>query len=140
MMPPDLALLRVVLDARHNELEDSLRQREALAVEHGVDMIDQVQHTAARDMAIYTLGCESVRLREVRAALHRLHLGTFGVGLDCKEEISLKRLVAVPRAALCFVSQEASDRSSMSPRNHRRAAASRRILNLAPTAVVPVHL
>jgi len=117
MLPPDLVRLRVVLEARHAELEGLLAQREALQVQYSVDMIDQVQHTAARDMAICTLEFESARLREVRAALRRMHLGTFGICLDCDEEISLKRLAAVPWAALCLVCREASDRSLMLSRN-----------------------
>jgi DnaK suppressor protein len=46
----------------------------------------------------------------VRAALGRIAHGTYGKCLDCDEEISHKRLTAVPWATLCIVCQESADR------------------------------
>ena len=54
---------------------------------------------------------ESLQLREIRAALERVANGSYGVCLNCEEDISPKRLSAVPWTALCIVCQEAADRT-----------------------------
>ena len=54
------------------------------------------QYASQRDMAAADLERESASLREVRAALRRIQWGTFGICVDCEEEISRKRLAAVP--------------------------------------------
>ena len=55
------------------------------------------------------------RLREVQAALCRMDAGTFGVCVECQENINLKRLNAVPWASSCLVCQEAADREQEAP-------------------------
>jgi len=40
--------------------------------------------------------------------------GTFGICLDCEEEINPKRLAAVPWAARCVACQERADREGTS--------------------------
>jgi DnaK suppressor protein len=45
-------------------------------------------------------------LREVEDALRRMELGTYGVCHECEEEISTKRLDAVPWAKYCVTCQE----------------------------------
>ena len=45
-------------------------------------------------------------LREVSDALHRIDTGHYGVCLECEEEISQKRLDAVPWARYCVTCQE----------------------------------
>lgn len=107
----EFAPLRNLLEARQAELEALLRNREMIAVDLSPDLFDQIQNASEREMAISTLDRETSRLREVRAALQRIQLGTFGICLDCEEEISLKRLAAVPWTASCIVCVEAADRS-----------------------------
>ncbi len=117
MTPAELARLRGVLEVRQAELEEQVRNREVIAIDSNPDMIDQIQHASERDMAVGHLERESARLREVRAALRRIHLGTFGICLDCEEEISQKRLAAVPWTATCIVCRETMDRSQVMPEN-----------------------
>ncbi len=50
-------------------------------------------------------------LRNVRAALRRIDEGAFGVCLHCEEDISPKRLAAVPWTAYCIRCQEVADRN-----------------------------
>jgi DnaK suppressor protein len=75
------------------------------------DALDEVQNAAERELAIRNLDRESNMLRNVRAALHRINEGTFGVCAHCEEDISLKRLNAVPWAAYCIQCQEVADRN-----------------------------
>jgi DnaK suppressor protein len=100
---------RGVLVARNTELAELLRNRTVIEVESSADLTDQIQHAAERDMAIGHLERESARIREVRAALHRLDTGTYGICLDCDQEISLRRLAALPWTAVCIRCQEGAD-------------------------------
>lgn len=79
MTPMDLANLQRVLEAMQTELEDLLRNRAVRAVDPSADMLDQIQRASEHDMEMGNLERESARLREVRAALQRIRLGTFGI-------------------------------------------------------------
>jgi DnaK suppressor protein len=63
-------------------------------------------------LAIRNLDRESHLLRNVRGALQRMDDGSYGTCLHCDEEISPKRLEAVPWAAYCIRCQEMADRNS----------------------------
>ncbi len=93
---------RAELSGRYN--------REALAIETSPDELDRIQQAQERDFAIETLDRESVRLRQIEAALSRIDDGSFGICLNCEEDIGAKRLAALPWAAFCIVCQEAADR------------------------------
>jgi DnaK suppressor protein len=66
-------------------------------------------------MVIGSLARNSKLLREVRAALTRMDAGTFGICIDCEEEIGIKRLAALPWSASCIDCQEAADRMGGRP-------------------------
>jgi len=68
-----------------------------------------VRLAADRELLIHTLDRESLRLREVRAALARMEEGSYGICLGCDQPIPTKRLDAVPWAAYCVRCQEAVD-------------------------------
>jgi DnaK suppressor protein len=101
---------REILEKKHSELAQVLRNREGIAIEKSPDALDEVQHAAERELAIRNLDRESSLFRNVRAALQRLEEGTFGTCLHCEEEISPKRLAAVPWTPYCIQCQEQADR------------------------------
>jgi DnaK suppressor protein len=70
-----------------------------------------VQHASERELAIRNLDRESNLLRSVRLALRRMADGSFGSCLHCEEEISPKRVAALPWAANCIQCQELADRN-----------------------------
>jgi DnaK suppressor protein len=105
-----LSEFKKILDRQEAELARSLRRRDDIVIEKSPDEIDEVQHAATRELAIQTLDREHNLLREVKAALLRIHDGSFGACLQCEEPISPKRLAAVPWAPLCIGCQEAADR------------------------------
>jgi DnaK suppressor protein len=113
MNAAELEVLRKVLKARQTELSDGRHNREALAIETSADEFDRIQQAQERDFAMGALDRGSLRLREIRAALERIDGGSFGICLNCEEEIAAKRLAAVPWAALCIVCQEMADRSTV---------------------------
>jgi DnaK suppressor protein len=115
MNPTELARLRVVLESRQAELEGLLRNREAIAADPSADVFDQIQRAAECDMAIDNRERDSARLREIRAALRRIQLTTYGTCLECEEPIGLKRLIAVPWTSLCIVCQQAAEHAQSVP-------------------------
>jgi DnaK suppressor protein len=116
MTTKELAHFHALLDARETELKALLRDRDVIAVNLSADVLDQIQHAQEREMAIGNLERASSRLSEVRTALQRIQLGTFGICADCEEEISMKRLLAVPWTTSCIACREAADRSqSLTP-------------------------
>src|SRR5712691_4505338 len=111
MTKTELNKFREALEAKQAELTQVLRNREGIAIEKSPDALDEVQNAAERELAIRNLDRESNLLRNVRAALHRIDEGTFGVCLHCEEDISVKRLAAVPWTPFCIQCQEIADRS-----------------------------
>ena len=111
MTRSELNNFRAVLSTKHNEATRTLGRREDLAIERTPDPLDEIQFAAARELLTRNLERKSSLLREVHAALARIADGTYGICIQCEEEISQKRLKAVPWATLCIGCQEQSDRS-----------------------------
>lgn len=100
---------RILLD-KQAELEKFVRNRDGIAIEKAADAIDEVQHATERELAIRNLDRETILLRNVRSALRRIQDGSFGICMHCDEEISPKRINAVPWAPYCIQCQEEADR------------------------------
>ena len=100
-----------ILETRQAELVEVLRNRDAITIEKSPDALDEVQNAAERELAIRNLDRESNLLRNVRAALRRIDEGEFGTCVHCEEEISPKRIAAVPWTPFCIACQEAADRA-----------------------------
>ena len=106
----ELNKYRNVLEAKQADLIHMMRNRDGIAIEKSADAFDEVQYATERELAIRSLDRDSNLLRNVRAALDRIEEGGFGVCLSCEEDISPKRLAAVPFTAYCIVCQELADR------------------------------
>ena len=99
-----------ILERKQAELMGGLRNRDGIAIEKSADQMDEIQYATERDLAIRNVDRESTLLRQVKAALQRIHAGSFGTCVDCEETISPKRLTAVPWATRCIKCQETADR------------------------------
>lgn len=99
-----------ILEAKQAELSQVLRNRDAITIEKSPDALDEVQNAAERELAIRTLDRESKLLTQVRSALGRIEDGSYGVCIHCEEDISPKRLNAVPHTPYCISCQEIADR------------------------------
>jgi DnaK suppressor protein len=110
MIKSELNKYRNVLEAKQSELVQVVRNRDGIIIEKSADAFDEVQYATERELAIRSLDRDSNLLRNVRAALDRIEEGGFGVCLSCEEDISPKRLAAVPFTAYCIVCQELADR------------------------------
>src|SRR3954471_14167427 len=100
-----------ILETRQAELLEVLKNRDGITIEKSPDALDEVQNAAERELAIRNLDRESNLLRNVRAALRRIDDGSFGVCVHCDEDISPKRVAAVPWTPYCISCQEQADRA-----------------------------
>ena len=69
-----------------------------------------MQLAGERELAIRNLDRDSNMLRQIRRRWRRIADGSYGVCLHCEEDISPKRMNAVPWAAYCIKCQEQVDR------------------------------
>ena len=107
----ELNRFQAILMARVGELEGLLRHRDGITIERSADELEEIQQASDRALAICNLDRESNQLQNARAALRRIKDGSFGTCEQCDEQISLKRLAAIPWARFCIVCQEAFDRN-----------------------------
>jgi DnaK suppressor protein len=112
MTKTETAKYKQILEERQAELAGILRNRDAITIEKSPDALDEVQNAAERELAIRNLDRESNLLRNVRAALRRIDEGNFGVCVHCEEDISPKRIAAVPWTPFCIACQEQADRAA----------------------------
>jgi DnaK suppressor protein len=97
------------LRTKQMQLSRSLHKRDDIVIEKASDALDQVQLMGDRELAIRNLDRDSSALRQIHRALSRIANGTYGVCLNCEEDISQKRMAAVPWAAFCIKCQEKVD-------------------------------
>jgi DnaK suppressor protein len=116
-----------ILERKEAELVQVLRKRDGIAIETSPDQMDEIQYASERDLAIQNVDHESGVLRQVKAALQRIHDGSFGTCIECDWAISPKRLAAVPWAPRCIQCQEAADRD----RQERTESMGRTLANAA---------
>jgi DnaK suppressor protein len=112
MNPIELNRFRQILETVIANSSISIRQRDGIAVEKRAESAERMMDARAREIALRNLENESAKLREARAALRRIKEGTFGLCLDCEDDISPRRLAAVPWTPLCVRCQEAHDREA----------------------------
>ena len=98
-----------ILGRKEAELARVLCKRDDIAIEKSADQMDEIQCATERDLEIRNVDRESSLLREVKAALLRIHDGSFGVCTECEWAINPKRLAAVPWASRCIECQETAD-------------------------------
>ena len=106
----ELGGVQKILERKEAELDRELRKRDGIAIEKSADQMDEIQYASERELAMRNVDRESHLLRQVKAALRRIHDGSFGTCAECESAISPRRLAALPWALLCIQCQEASDR------------------------------
>ncbi len=99
-----------LLEAKEALVSGSLCNRGEIVIQQTPDAIDAVQMAGEREFAIRNLDRDSSMLRQIRGALARIEDGTYGVCQRCEEDISPKRIHALPWARLCIECQEEMDR------------------------------
>jgi DnaK suppressor protein len=96
-------------------LHEAARTVNAMTAEEGSsgDITDQATVESDRDFVLRVRDRERKLIVKIRAALDRIHKGTYGICEECGEEISVQRLMACPVTTLCIdckTSQEEDER------------------------------
>ena len=125
----ELEHFKQLLTAALEQMEQLFGKRDEIAIENAPDDIDRVQGAVERELAIRQLESNFSRIQSVKLALERIEDGTYGTCMECEQEISPKRLKAVPWASCCVHCQEIADRERV--KLEREAAG---ILNLNSAA------
>ena len=119
-MNTDLRTVRQILEAQLKEATSSKVLGDAIEIHRVADPADMTQEATERDVAVQIMDRESALVRRVRLAIDRTKDGSYGLCLQCEEEIAPKRLKAIPWAEMCIRCQERADDSG-SPRERMPA-------------------
>jgi DnaK suppressor protein len=114
MTKTDLDHFRNALWIKQAKLGLRSQMREDIAIERSPDALEEVTFKSAREFAVAQLHRESVIRRDVGQALKRLDDQIFGECVHCGNEISRRRLEAVPWTPFCIRCQESADRGDES--------------------------
>ena len=109
-MTAHLKSTQKTLEAKLKEARAALGHRDGIIIEPAADPLDTTQQAADRELATQNLDRNAKLVRQVTAALDRVQDGSYGICLDCEEEISPKRLAVLPWAEFCIHCQEKADR------------------------------
>ena len=105
----DLEMARQLVQSLLTEAGYRRGLSDSIHIHQTADPADMVQEAGERDVAVQILDRESALVRQLRSAIGRIEDGTYGICLECEEEIAPKRLKAIPWAALCIDCQERAD-------------------------------
>jgi DnaK suppressor protein len=114
MTRADLERFRALLRAKHNELSGISRRLETIAIERSPEAMEELQLKSDREIAIVGLNRDTAIRRDIELALMRINDNTFGSCAHCDQDISQRRLQAVPWTPFCVRCQEAADRGDES--------------------------
>jgi RNA polymerase-binding protein DksA len=115
-----LAQLRAKLEARRPQLlaetEAGLEESETRAFdptpERGIGESGEESVAAEQEsLNLSMIGRDVEELRDIDGALARMADGTYGVCIDCGEDIPVARLMATPTAKRCLRDQEIYERT-----------------------------
>jgi DnaK suppressor protein len=114
MIHPRHAELKQMLEARRDAIEAQVQQRirafrdsasEGTARPQA-DLLDDPVH---EDLAFAFVEMQAQTLKNITAALVRLREGEYGICHECEEDISEKRLRALPFATTCLSCQGSAE-------------------------------
>ena len=109
MTRADLASFMEILRTKQVEISRNSQGLESIAIERSADSIEEAQYKSDRELAIAGLNRETTIRRSVALALLRIQDGCFGICTHCGNEVSRRRLEAVPWSPFCIRCQEAAD-------------------------------
>ena len=109
----ELEAVREQLEVKRREMlslyEHDLRVGQRNSDEGAEDLVDRANSAHHREFLLSLSGAERDLLLEIEQAMERVDQGDFGSCVHCDEEISPRRLQAVPWARYCVGCQERSE-------------------------------
>lgn len=104
------ATYRDLLMNKRAELAGNSGRREEIETDRKADIIDDIQSSMDRDLAVVVINQNWSAVRAIDSALDRIVDGTYGECAECGEAIAEKRLQALPWAECCRDCQERAER------------------------------
>jgi DnaK suppressor protein len=101
-----LKRFREQLLAKAEEIRGGMRAGEALNNERTADPDDLAVQSHEEWIFLNRNSIDTMLLREIQESLLRMSNGSYGLCLECEEQISQKRLEAIPWARHCVTCQE----------------------------------
>src|ERR1035438_4792386 len=98
--------------AKAEELRHSQISKDQIAIERNAEVLDEIQRTADREIAMTFMTQDWLTASLVAGALRRIDAGEYGVCVECDEPINPRRLNAIPWAKRCIRCQERADRAA----------------------------
>jgi DnaK suppressor protein len=102
-----------MLLAKNHELRSRQIRSEDIAIAKNAESLDDIQQSADRVLAFDSLARNWQMSSLISEALERIENHTYGLCGECDEQISEKRLVALPWAKYCIRCQEGADSSNL---------------------------
>ena len=106
-----------VLERQRDEILRSLarsnKEGRALEEDYPQDLGDRSITNLSRELLLQQSTHRRQLLRKIEVALERIREGTFGECTSCGEQISVRRLEAMPFAAYCRDCQESLERERL---------------------------
>jgi len=99
-----------ILMAKANELRQSQISKDQIAIERNAELLDEIQRTSDREIAMASMTIDWRTSSLVSEALKRIETGEYGICSECEEPISERRLNAIPWAKFCIKCQEEADK------------------------------
>lgn len=115
MVKADLKSARHILEDRLKEAVSAQGLSDSIRIDQVADPVDMTQQAAERELAVRILDQESALIRQLRSAIDRISDGSYGICLQCVDEIAPRRLKAIPWAELCVNCQEEADKRRRMP-------------------------
>ena len=101
--------IKTVLRTKLDELNARGITREDIAIQRNSEEMDAIQQGSDRALALDSLTRKWETTTLVSDALKRIENGTSGICAECDEQISPKRMAAIPWARYCIHCQDNQD-------------------------------
>ena len=107
-----LAWFRQMFETQRSQLVNTYSKAQAefsISKEELADEVDLTSYELEQSMRMRLRSREALYLNKINQALGRIQEGTFGLCMDCEDEIDVRRLEARPTATNCVSCKEASE-------------------------------
>ncbi|MDY6821714.1 MAG: TraR/DksA C4-type zinc finger protein [Deferribacterota bacterium] len=84
-----------------NSLKTKYDEAKELEDRSGKDLADEAYDLYTKSLMLGKVETDALKLRLVEQALQRIDVGTYGVCIECEEDIDEKRLEYIPFARYC---------------------------------------
>lgn len=82
-------------------LKEKYEEAKDFDIDSGADLADEAYNLYSKNIVLGKVETDALKLRLVEQALQRIENNTYGICIECEDEIDEKRLEYVPFARYC---------------------------------------